>query len=262
MTESEDTNSSELRVTNIDTESILAKQRVPVSDYIKNKLMKEQKRSWDKFYKHNTTNFFKDRHWTTREFPELGQLKPGTNLLELGCGVGNAVFPLLKNGRFKAHMCDISSKAIELVKCNPEYDESINAFVCDLTCDSLVQWVPRDSMDVITAIFVLSAIPPMKLQAVIDNVMSILKPGGTLLIRDYAINDCSMIRFKQDNYLDDRFYCRHDGTFTHFFSKELFAEMFKGHDIIENDYVIKQVVNRKRALEMNRIFLQSRIKKL
>lgn len=35
------------------------------------KLEKEAQRNWDLFYKRNTVNFFKDRHWIHREFPEL-----------------------------------------------------------------------------------------------------------------------------------------------------------------------------------------------
>ena len=42
-----------------------------VSDFKKNKLEKEAERNWDLFYKRNSTNFFKDRHWTCREFQEL-----------------------------------------------------------------------------------------------------------------------------------------------------------------------------------------------
>jgi len=44
-----------------------------VSDFKRNKLEVEAKRNWDLFYKRNQTNFFKDRHWITREFPELLQ---------------------------------------------------------------------------------------------------------------------------------------------------------------------------------------------
>ena len=42
-----------------------------VSDFKQNKLELEAKKNWDLFYKRNTTKFFKDRHWTTREFAEL-----------------------------------------------------------------------------------------------------------------------------------------------------------------------------------------------
>lgn len=44
---------------------------VLVSDFKQIKLEKEAQKNWDLFYKRNTTNFFKDRHWTTREFEEL-----------------------------------------------------------------------------------------------------------------------------------------------------------------------------------------------
>lgn len=44
---------------------------VLVSDFKQIKLEKEAQKNWDLFYKRNATNFFKDRHWTTREFEEL-----------------------------------------------------------------------------------------------------------------------------------------------------------------------------------------------
>ena len=42
-----------------------------VSDFKQNKLEREAQKNWDLFYKRNTTKFFKDRHWTKREFDEL-----------------------------------------------------------------------------------------------------------------------------------------------------------------------------------------------
>lgn len=49
----------------------LAKDPVLVSEFKKLKLEKEAQKNWDLFYKRNSTNFFKNRHWTTREFQEL-----------------------------------------------------------------------------------------------------------------------------------------------------------------------------------------------
>lgn len=49
----------------------LRNDRVLVSDFKQQKLEMDAQKNWDLFYKRNTTNFFKDRHWTTREFEEL-----------------------------------------------------------------------------------------------------------------------------------------------------------------------------------------------
>ena len=98
-----------------------------VSEYKRDKFEREAKKNWDLFYKRNSTHFFKDRHWITREFPEL-LLAPSDSdqgdgsprkvvLLEAGCGVGNTVFPLLaENNHLFVYACDFSSKAIDLLK--------------------------------------------------------------------------------------------------------------------------------------------------
>ena len=49
----------------------LEKDKVTLTEFKRTKLEKEAQKNWDLFYKRNTTKFFKDRHWTTREFQEL-----------------------------------------------------------------------------------------------------------------------------------------------------------------------------------------------
>lgn len=54
-----------------DEQRRLADERPLVSDFKQMKLEREAQKNWDLFYKRNSTHFFKDRHWTTREFEEL-----------------------------------------------------------------------------------------------------------------------------------------------------------------------------------------------
>ena len=42
-------------------------------ELITDKYLFTQDRNWNKFYKHNTMNFFKDRHYILAEFNELKQ---------------------------------------------------------------------------------------------------------------------------------------------------------------------------------------------
>lgn len=101
---------------------LLKRDAEVLTDFKRNKLEKEAKKNWDLFYKRNATHFFKDRHWITREFPELLKTiseldQKGPVLLEAGCGVGNTIFPLLEdNANLFIYACDFSPRAIDFVK--------------------------------------------------------------------------------------------------------------------------------------------------
>lgn len=44
-----------------------------------------------------------------------------------------------------------------------------------------------------------------------------LQPGGSVVVRDYGVNDYAMIRFGRGAKLADRFYVRQDGTRAFYF---------------------------------------------
>ncbi|XP_035601923.2 tRNA N(3)-methylcytidine methyltransferase METTL6-like [Oncorhynchus keta] len=240
-----------------------------VSDFKQMKLEKEAQKNWDLFYKRNTTNFFKDRHWTTREFEELKVCLEyevqKLVLLEAGCGVGNFIFPLLEEDlNIFVYACDFSPRAVEFVKEHSLYcAERCSVFQCDLTKDDLRGNVPVGSVDVATLIFVLSAIHPDKMQQALDNIYRVLKPGGIILFRDYGLYDHAMMRFKAGNKLGENFYVRQDGTRSYFFSKELLADLFRGvgFESVNNEYVLRETVNKKEGLCVPRVFIQSKFRR-
>ena len=180
------------------------------------------------FYKRNQTNFFKDRHWTTREFEELvaeaeGGAGSTPTLLEVGCGVGNLVFPLLE-AQLPLFIlcCDFSPRGVQFVREHPLYcEDRIRAFQCDIREDKQLQdgVGGRDRVDLLTAIFVLSAISPVHHQQVLHNLAAVLRPGGVLLFRDYAQYDMAMLRFKPGSKISENFYTRQDGTMSYFFQQ-------------------------------------------
>lgn len=52
----------------------LRKDKDCLSDFKRTKLENDAKKNWDLFYKRNSTHFFKDRHWISRECREINQL--------------------------------------------------------------------------------------------------------------------------------------------------------------------------------------------
>ncbi|XP_051922461.1 tRNA N(3)-methylcytidine methyltransferase METTL6 isoform X3 [Hippocampus zosterae] len=195
-----------------------------VSAFKQMKLEREAQKNWDLFYKRNATNFFKDRHWTSREFDEL------------------------KTCRRKNPLC---------------HPERCAVFQCDLTRDDLRDNVPEGCVDAAMLIFVLSAIHPDKMPSAVRNIHTVLKNGGVVLFRDYGVHDHAMRRFKASSKLADNFYVRQDGTRSYFFSKDFLAALFSeaGFCCITIEYVQRETVNKKEGLCVPRVFLQAKFTK-
>ncbi|KAK0542466.1 hypothetical protein OC846_006608 [Tilletia horrida] len=204
---------------------------------------------WDTFYSKHENRFFKDRRWLHLEFPELTAAiqedAPAMRIIEVGCGAGNTVFPLLeanKNPRLELFACDYSAEAVQVVKSNPLYSSTEKIGSCaasvwdlsgttpitnsDQTQARLPEGVQPHSIDIVVLIFVFSALRPEEWASAARNVMTMLKPGGLVLFRDYGRYDLPQLRFKKDRLLEDNFYVRGDGTRVYFFLPEQLLEIF------------------------------------
>ncbi len=131
--------SNELRVLSSEEKEKLTKQDDSIAtEFKKMKLEAEAQKNWDLFYKRNSTKFFRDRHWTVREFEELVNFTDNDKiLLEVGCGVGNFLFPLLEEKKeLYIYACDFSPRAVDFVKNDSRFQEDrMIAFTCDITKD-------------------------------------------------------------------------------------------------------------------------------
>lgn len=82
------------------TTAILAKNRIAAAPFWVEKTVKHAGANWNQFYtNHQSTPFFKDRHWINREWDmesKLGQGEgkgKGKAILETGCGTGAFIYP-------------------------------------------------------------------------------------------------------------------------------------------------------------------------
>ncbi|KAF5726147.1 hypothetical protein HS088_TW23G00888 [Tripterygium wilfordii] len=233
-----------------------------VSPFWRDKYERDAMKYWDRFYRQHEDRFFKDRHYLDKEWGQYFSGAQGKVLLEVGCGAGNAIFPLIATyPDIFVHACDFSPRAVDLVKIHKDYtDNRVNAFVCDLTIDDLSRHISPSSIDVVTMIFVLSAVSPEKMFLALRNIKKVLKPNGYVLFRDYATGDLAQERFScKDQKISENFYVRGDGTRAFYFSNDFLTSLFKenGFDVKEFGLCCKQVENRARELVMNRRWLQA-----
>ncbi|NXN46603.1 METL2 protein, partial [Rhinoptilus africanus] len=252
----------------------------------KNEMFEEGEKYWKKNYGGGSTSvqgyvYNKTQAKSLTDNPQgkncgedLGKLEsfPGSDatyrILEVGCGAGNSVFPILKvlcntPGTF-LYCCDFASGAVELVKSHSSYNSAwCSAFVHDVCDDALPYPFPDEILDVILLVFVLSTIHPDRMQGVVNRLAKLLKPGGMLLFRDYGRYDTAQLRFKKGHCLSENFYVRGDGTRVYFFTKDEVWNMFNlaGLTEVQNLVDRRLQVNRKEKVKMQRVWIQSKFQK-
>ncbi|KAJ0405791.1 hypothetical protein P43SY_003641 [Pythium insidiosum] len=244
---------------------LLSRDTSTIPEFWQDKYEKEAAKSWDKFYKKNSTNFYKDRHYLHIVFPDLDKNDTDPSkkvLLEVGCGVGNAALPLLEvNPSLHVVAIDFADSAINLLKTQPLYDPSrVHASVCDITKDELPAQVHADGgVDFALFLFCLSAIHPEKMQDAVNKVVAAIKPGGKLFFRDYGRYDQAQLRFKPGHKLQDNFYVRQDNTRAYYFTIEEIERMMERAGLVrvENEYIRRQYVNRQQNVVRFRVWVHS-----
>ncbi|KAK3007445.1 hypothetical protein RJ639_014992 [Escallonia herrerae] len=225
--------------------------------------------------------FFKDRHYLEKEWGQnFSDENPvslnGKVVLEVGCGAGNTIFPLVAaQPKLFIHACDFSPNAISLVKSHTNFNEEpINVFVCDITEDDLCDHVTPYSVDTITLqIFTLSAVSPSNMPLVIQKLKKVVKvaryfafflsehcsttelydknfdlqPKGSVLFRDYAVEDFAQVKLHNRNQIiSENFYYRGDGTSSFYFSEDFLSTLFlqAGFSVVDVNVYCREVENR------------------
>ncbi|KAM7254574.1 hypothetical protein ACFE04_003954 [Oxalis oulophora] len=231
-------------------------------DYYQNKANK----FWNKFYQSHQNKFFKDRHYLDKDWGDYfcsDDCSPdGKKVLEVGCGAGNTIFPLLAaNPELYIHACDFSPQAISLVKSRVDFTEDrLNAFVCNVAEDDLSEKIGLSSVDVVTMIFTLSAVSPKKMAFILQNVKKVIKPNGYVLVRDYAIDDYAQVELQcRDRMISEDYYVRGDGTTSFFFSEDFMSTLFleAGFNTVDINTYCKKIENHRQKVTMDRRWIRA-----
>ncbi|GAU20558.1 hypothetical protein TSUD_33050 [Trifolium subterraneum] len=233
--------------------------------------------AWKQFHtRHSTGKFFKERRYLLKEFPELLSSSPSNSnpkLLEVGCGNGSTILPILRaNKDIVVYACDCSDetleKATEIITANAadlfkhHFKEDNGLHLRD-SCSSDEFDRCVGGVDFITLIFTLSAVPLERMPRSIKECFTVLKPGGMVLFRDYGLYDMTMLRFESDKRVGFREYMRSDGTRSYFFCLNTVRNLFLGAGFIELelDYCCVKSVNRKKGKSMRRVWVHGKFQK-
>ena len=293
-------------------------EKCSINSIVNNQTQEEEEDAiaWDQFYKDHGTKFFKDRHYLEKAFPEVflepsqqqqnqqqqsssSLTKPKT-LVEIGCGVGNAILPLLedeldegdgvdnKQERRRSkwdviHGLDISQQAITLLQQDPRFisfnergrnisqnqeqqqqqqQQAVYGHVCDISKE-----IPNSCIgisDVTTLLFCLSAIDPSDMIVAAKNVVSTLKPGGILVFRDYGRYDEAQMKLgiSRSKQIKNNFYRKHDGTKCYYFTLDAIRNLFSSElNMIELDYLRRIYQNKGTGQRRRRVWVQGRFQK-
>ncbi|KAL5566904.1 hypothetical protein UlMin_030068 [Ulmus minor] len=105
--------------------------------------------AWKRFHiRHSTGKFFKERRYLLKEFPELVSCKENSKVLEVGCGNGSTILPILRgNENAIVYACDCSTETLERAKEIVDASNIVSIkhrfhpFYCDLSESGFPTWL-------------------------------------------------------------------------------------------------------------------------
>eukprot|EP00898_Chlorokybus_atmophyticus_P007003 jgi/Chlat1/7303/Chrsp58S09140 len=187
-------------------------------------------------------------------FPQLRE--PGLVVLEVGCGSGCTLLPIIKsNPTAKLYACDVSQAAVThtraaVMELGADAASRVACFVWDPATQPFPVHAAGVGVNVsdcaghlthVLLVFTLSAVAPQLVKQLLTALKGLLRPGGYVLLRDYGLYDMTMLRFEGSQRLFENLYMRSDGTLARFFSLDDARDMFVsvGFDCLELKYCWK-----------------------
>lgn len=257
-----------------------------IIDYSNDKdtLNDKTSKDWNEFYNnHKSGNFFKPRRYLALEFSKYLSSQNVKNVIEVGCGYGCSMFPLLEKFEFKYIATDFSKEALQILSANPKFDLSR----CLITVWDIAEPAPEllfdYSVQAILCVFALSAVHPdfhvlclKNMRALllnrnikqksneIDSISLESEPcddvkcnQNVILFRDYGIHDMTM--YRHNTRYSETLYRRADGTLSYYFDLPYLRDIaaLAGLSILELEYATVRVSNRKTENVMHRVFVHA-----
>ncbi|KAL2942647.1 Methyltransferase-like protein 6, partial [Bienertia sinuspersici] len=137
----------------VETDSCLSYHFSPFQLSLSTSLSFADSQAWSHFHsRHSTGKFFKERRYLLKEFPELLSCEDYSKVLEVGCGNGSTVLPILRaKEKIIVYACDCSVEALERAKQNLIYAdiecvmERFYPFSCDFSATQFPKWLACES---------------------------------------------------------------------------------------------------------------------
>lgn len=233
--------------------------------------------SWQTFFSsHSTGQIYKPRRYICKEFKNYLSASHIQSVLEVGCGYGCTMFPLLEQYSFHYVATDYATKALEILQEHPLYIPSRT--LCepwDITLPPPERLLSIDSLgnQMILCIFALSAVQPQSHAQSFEHMKQLLLYAKQkddeairdnkdtcnreycILFRDYGEYDMTMFRHKIRYH--EYGYQRHDGTYCYYFSEEYLRNLVTsvGLQVKELSYATVINKNRKTKQNLHRVFM-------
>jgi demethylphylloquinol methyltransferase len=123
---------------------------------------------------------------------QLKHMRPGDRVLAVGAGAGEEVVATARMGA-NITVVELAAGMVEVIRSRLEKAALLDRANL-IAGDIMEHQVPDDQRyDVVTANFLFAAFHKDRFPAVLEHLMSLVKPGGQLLIADYAPMQGSLI---------------------------------------------------------------------